>query len=367
MDARERPPPPPGEAACACAAADLRISVGGARCGRCGGAALGRGVPPAFDSPCAEPLLLEAAADAAREGDGRVVAVFADAAYDGVLLNWLAAAQRAGVKGVVVLALDAATERAVAARGWRTVRVDAGTEEGFDGTAWELDPRGDVRPTCDANARLWLARALVLRALLRAENVRLVVHSDADAVWLRDAVPMLDDYDVDLAVSVGAKQPVSVESAFGFVVCCGLMALRDSKPTRNLMDALCCRICVERDDQVALNKLLLDASLEFEEHPAPGPELEAVLHTSGLRGTCRRAPLATVAVIPHAVVPRIMTRLPPGEPLRAVVVHPQAPQEQAAKLAMFEQLGIRFSWEESQQTQQQKPQRNPPRQGRAKR
>lgn len=90
-----------------------------------------------------------------------------------------------------------------------------------------------------------------------------VVHTDADAFWLKDVLPAIANKDFDLQISIGYGIPESVLNEWGFVLCCGFYILHSNKNTINFFDQWMPRGVEKRSDQRALNELLLTHGMKW--------------------------------------------------------------------------------------------------------
>ncbi len=84
-----------------------------------------------------------------------------------------------------------------------------------------------------------------------------IVHTDADAFWLKDVLPAVINKDFDLQSSIGHGIPESVLQAWGFSLCCGFYILHSNKDTIKLFEQWIPKAMEKRSDQRALNELLL--------------------------------------------------------------------------------------------------------------
>jgi len=151
--------------------------------------------------------------------------------------------------------------------------------------------------------------------LLRGFNI---VHTDADAYWIRDPWPLLSAGDDVVAERIWGK-PRSVVRAWGAAICTGFYYLRSSPRTITLARATRDDIDSKRarqptwqsSDQYSLNvalhrrfRLRWDANLTIPLPPASSMDTKFVDRTTA-RGTAN-TPLGSlrVALLAHATVPR---------------------------------------------------------------
>jgi hypothetical protein len=247
-----------------------------------------------------------------------VVIAFADSRYADVLMNWLVALALQQVDNYLVIALDRDLHELLMARGIPCVLC-------------KLD--GDL-------GDLWVERVRVFAALCAAGID--FIHSDVDAVWLRDPRnTYFGSGDADLIASQGTVWPRDVHQRFGFVLCCGLFALRSSAASRQLLAELLPHVATTRDDQISLNRLLANRQMEWRANPKDTYYLTA----GPMRFLCSRSLIVgkaadglRVSVLPH----HLFRRLP--LPLSDVpfVSHPLTPKEPRAKLEEFARSGCLF-------------------------
>jgi hypothetical protein len=165
----------------------------------------------------------------------------------------------------------------------------------LQGTAAERQEAGKEGLDGASRQAFWLRRF----SLLRAENLaRDFVHSDLDAFWLEDLRPVLEAHPADLVFSNEFGLPREAVEAWGFSLCCGLFSARSTPAAQAFFKVWNERTKAWRDDQKALNHLLLDWQVAWEDSADPAFEKEArltvaehELHIAVLRqDRVRRAP-----------------------------------------------------------------------------
>ena len=247
-----------------------------------------------------------------------VVIAFADSRYTDVLMNWLVALALQQVDNYLVIALDGDLHELL-------------TAHGIPNVLCELN--GDL-------GDLWVERVRVFAALCAAGID--FIHSDVDAIWLRDP---RDAYfgtaDADLVASQGTVWPHDVHQRFGFVLCCGLFLLRSSAASRQLLAELVPHVTMTRDDQISLNRLLANRQIVWRTKPA-----DTYYITDGQRRfLCSKSLIfghgtdgLRVSVLPH----HLFQRVPLQQSGIPFVSHPLTPKEPGAKLAEFARSGCLF-------------------------
>jgi len=247
---------------------------------------------------------------------GPVPVIFASEPALYLLDNWLEHARRAGLNNTILIALDDAVAAHSCGAGCVTVPAR------FDGDF----------------AALWLLRLNVFELL--ASNGIDFVHSDLDAVWLGDVRPeCYADPALDLVFSQGLFFPLQAHAAWKFVLCCGLFSVRAGLASANFLAAVRERWITEKDDQVAVNLVLLDNNIAWQDRTADRYEI-----TIGARSmTCYQHMLrgvsatqgVTVGLLPFHRVPRL-----PGPVANAVVRHPYSTRDSASRILALRQSGV---------------------------
>lgn len=254
----------------------------------------------------------------ARAAGGWVVIAFADSRYTDVLMNWLVALALRQVDNYLIIALDRDLHAFLSAHGVPCVLCEL---------------RGDL-------GDLWVERVRVFSVLCAAGID--FIHSDVDAIWLRDPRgAYFDATDADLIASQGTVWPHDVHQRFGFVLCCGLFSLRSGPAGRQLLAELLPHVATTRDDQISLNRLLAARQIVWHAQPA-----DAYYLTAGpTRFLCSKSPILgraadglRIAVLPHHLFQRLPLQLR-GVPF---VSHPLTPKEPRAKLQEFARTGCLF-------------------------
>jgi hypothetical protein len=242
--------------------------------------------------------------------------VFATTDFAGLLRNWLAYAHRAGEIAPLVVALGDDLFDAVSGAGIAAIRS---------------------RPVADA-AALWRLRALFFEALARRGID--FIHSDVDAIWLRDPRPLcFADAELDLILSQGTNYPAEIWRRWGFVLCCGLFAAKASATAADFFAACVQQIARVGDDQVVINHLLDAQGIDWD---IAGQEMEVLrLRDQSfksfrrvVKGRCAAAGL-NVGMLPHRLVPRLREPSP-----GAWVRHPLGPGKPVLKAALLKELGL---------------------------
>lgn len=170
-----------------------------------------------------------------------LILVFANYQYLLVLENWLAAVNRISVDNFLIVSLDEQLHHYLEEKMINSI----------------------FRP-CELNLRkLWIHRVDVILELM--EDGYDVIHSDADAVWLKDPQPFLTVLSHDMFFSQGTVWPQDVYEKWNFVLCCGFFYMRSNQKTLKFIKELAARVRVDKDDQVSCNRMLHEKGITWEE------------------------------------------------------------------------------------------------------
>lgn len=169
-----------------------------------------------------------------------IIIVFSNYNYLPVLKNWLEAVNRINVNNFLIISLDKKLHHYLQEKNIPSL----------------------LRP-CELDlGKLWIHRIDVILELL--EEGYDIIHSDADAVWLKDPQPYLNKLDQDMVFSQGTYWPLDVYEKWQFVLCCGFFYIKSNKNTLAFMKKLAKRVQSDKDDQVSCNRLLLEEGLHWE-------------------------------------------------------------------------------------------------------
>ena len=179
-----------------------------------------------------------------------------------------------------------------------------------------------------------------------------VIFSDADAVWLRDPRPYLQDSDI--AFQRIDHHPAPISRLWGFAACTGFVGFAPGAGTVAFLDR-----CIEQhrsfhSDQVALNFALLQSEPSWHcDHADWTPPGNIAHHDranrriafakvmkSPITGEIRHGGLRVLA-LPHD---RFWRHHWIASPLADMVVcHPNSPKDDAEKMKIFDAMGVRFA------------------------
>lgn len=261
----------------------------------------------------------------ARKDNGMVILVFSDHRYTEVLLNWLVAQNRLGIRNYLIVSLDEDIHTFLEERGFPTFLSL------LEGTLGDL----------------WAMRMNIFRTL--CANKIDFIHSDADAIWLKNPIPeYFNGSDHHIIASQGTIWPPDVLSAQGFVFCCGLFYIKSCPQTLSLLDDINLGVKKSGDDQVSFNRSTINCDIAWETESKHSYTLvyenqEFLCFKDLISGQSGDQQLS-FALLPHHLFQRLHM---PGQD--AFLKHLLSEKDSESKLNMFQRTGCRFlanDWEE---------------------
>jgi hypothetical protein len=229
-------------------------------------------------STAALDALLESAA-----ADGTVIVTFSNFKYLPILENWRVAMGRLGIDKLLVVALDQPT---------------------YDHLRGQGVPC-HLSPCADDLSALWPRRVALFRHILRRGYN--LIHSDVDAVWLKD--PRAEHFlgsDADIVFSQATQWPTDCYAHWRFTLCCGLFFLRATDAVQDFMGQWVEHVADTRDDQVSFNQLLLAQSITWDiAEPYSVPTPFGVDITCSRRTIRGQAGALKVDVLPQHLFQRV--------------------------------------------------------------
>ena len=218
-----------------------------------------------------------------------LIVTFCDSTYIPVAQNWLKFLSRLNLEPLA-----------------KVVSLDDATKDAFPAQALLHRPLPEADTGLDA---LWLHRLSVLRDLLSQHDC--LIHSDADAIWLKSPMSDIERCDADMVFSQETYWPRDVHSRRGLVLCCGFFFLRHAPTALTFLDAVLDRMPADKDDQVAVNRVISDWIGELDidspyEIPFPDTCFSASHSPITARGSDRAGRSFSVSVLPHHAYPRLM-------------------------------------------------------------
>ena len=155
------------------------------------------------------------------------------------------------------------------------------------------------------------------------------LHSDADAIWLKDVRESVFRHQTDFVTSRARGTPPSAMEKWGFVMCLGFYYCRSNDKTRAFYDTYIEYSAQLGHDQNGLNQLFLDSAIDWH-----------TLKDQSIHGNIPALDL-TVTVIPETIVARPVDLL---QPLITSVIHPvlSAPNI-IGKMCLLQDFGVEMA------------------------
>jgi hypothetical protein len=265
-------------------------------------------------------------------------------------LNWAHAMRRLGLNNFFIVSGDNFTHEFLQERGFTSVLANI-DETGFD-VSFVSHDGFSTKGLAMIALKFPVARFLV-------KSGYSVILSDADAVWLRDPMPFMQD--ADIAFQRIDYHPAPIARLWGFAACTGFVFFRHGMKTMAFLDR-----CIEEHrsfhcDQVAMNVVLLQAEPDWHcDHDDWIPPGSAVHHDraslraafvsimkSPITGVLRHNGLQVLA-LPHDKFWRhhwVINSL-----ADMVICHPNSPKDDAEKMKILDAMGLRFPPDEVDRT-----------------
>lgn len=241
------------------------------------------------------------------------IVTFATEEYIPLAHNWIAAIESAAVRApVCIVALDAATRDAFPA---------------------ELVL---YRPHETKNlGEFWTFRVRILRELL--EEAPGLIHSDLDAIWIRNPLPIIVQCKAKMVFSQGTIWPPDMHAKHHIVVCCGFFYIENTAVVRGFMKRLEAQVSLDFDDQVSMNRLLDAVGVEWkvEEPYTISFRKKSFIASRKIIRSSKDSDFS-VAILPHHLFPRVMKY--PSQ--KAMVAHPVSPKTYEDKVSCLSHLGL---------------------------
>lgn len=212
------------------------------------------------------------------------IVCFVNTSYLRIARNWLRSIEKIGISEfATIVTLDLASRQAFTAIKVRTMH------------------RPLPSPRLDD---LWLHRTLVIAEIL--EDGYDVIHSDADAVWIRNPLPVIFDGNEDLVFSQGTIWPAESLEKRGFVLCCGLYAARSNDRVKRFFGELIGRLRCNPDDQRALNLLVDERFPDWEIDRPNKHSFDGKTFISSREKMRSRNHELSLSMLPHHLFPRMV-------------------------------------------------------------
>lgn len=252
-----------------------------------------------------------------------IIITFANYAYAHVVHNWAIAMQRLSINNYVIIAYDKEMYDYAIEANMNVVFIE------------NTKASGDK-----SFHNLWMFRMKIFDEII--ENDINFIHSDADAIWLRDPLREYFTKTSDFVFSQGTIYPYAIKQQWGFVLCCGLFAVYSNPMTKILMKEFNKNIEIHQDDQVAINDLFNQKNIRWEMNSSYPVNLSSgdtfIASDEVFTGYgSYNGEVFSVNVLPHALFQRIYIADQP-----AYVRHILSNKNYQSKLDMFRDTGCLF-------------------------
>ena len=254
------------------------------------------------------------------------IVTFCNAAYIPVTSNWLSGLAKLGLDDLVTI-----------------VTLDDATRDAFPQDRVLHRPHsGDPMNL----AVLWSHRLCVLRDLL--SDSQSVIHSDADAIWLRNPLPDIEACNSPIVFTQGTFWPRDVHARRGVVLCCGLFYLRSEPGVLRFLDSVLTQMEADLDDQIAINRVV-DTCFKpwqiVEPYKIPFRDTHFVASRKPMRtaSSDKSSFHLSISILPHHAYPRLVDRISD----EVVIAHPLSGKTLKEKEFCLAELGL---WEGSAPT-----------------
>lgn len=168
-----------------------------------------------------------------------MIVAFADYKYRRIALNWAEHLKLLNISDYVVYSLDNDCYDFLLNHQINTQRLESNVS---------VNNRFDFR-----------ARFEIIFDLLKSGND--IIHSDLDAIWLRDPSEfIIGDYDI--VASTGTFPP-AIYKKIGFTLCMGWMYYKSNTAVKDVFSSINQKPINLRDDQVLFNEALFDTHLQY--------------------------------------------------------------------------------------------------------
>lgn len=241
-----------------------------------------------------------------------IVISFGNYAYRKVAIAWLNKLRRAGVENYMFISMDEDLFKLLNQEGFNTVLNK------FEGSLSDL----------------WIFRLKVISRLL---TIGLnVIHSDSDAFWLQNPIPELRAIPSDIISSQGTIFPPDCLEQWGFVLCCGFQYFRARAHTLAFFEQLLPLVEKVKDDQKAINQLLLIQRVNWgnivASYKLSVNDKQFDCYTANING--RTANGLNVTVLPHCKYQRVFE----SNASNPLILHLLSDKTQDAKLASLKRI-----------------------------
>lgn len=261
-----------------------------------------------LDGPAGEFFLRRAA-------DNSVVVVFTDQGYLPVLLNWVAYGITSGSLG----------------DNFAIVCIDAGAKQSIEALGGECYQLPEAPAEVKNLGEIWYMRMLLVSDLLQMGLD--VLLTDADAMWIGDPMPMVQDSTADIVASRGSF-PTAEAQTWGATLCMGFIFFRATEASKTTLEVVISSKSAQGtggfDDQLTLNVILAHFGLHWDHKLSYEDSLDVDHGKTELNSV-------SVALLPHSKFMRICPEVLPPQVL---VAHCLSAKTSSSKEDELSQQGL---------------------------
>lgn len=244
-----------------------------------------------------------------------LIIVFANWSYLSILQNWIEGLKRLSIENYLIFSFDEKLHTYLSENNYQTIL---------------LQNIGNLN-------ELWQLRIQVFKFLI--DNNIDFIHSDADAVWLKNPIPEYCEQfrEMHLLISQGTIWPEYVQKVWGFVLCCGFFLMRSSAATKRLLDKLDDHVKSTGDDQISMNTIIAAEDMHWDfnsKYKIVFGKHQLLCSNHVIRGTGAHI---RIGVLPFRDFPRLP--IPNTDPY---VSHVLTPKESKPKIEMLRKVGAWF-------------------------
>ena len=175
---------------------------------------------------------------------------FCNYPYREIALNWVKYLEELSIDNYEVLCLDDESDKYLKSQGCHSRVLDEFKDDWISG--------------CKHTMR----RTLIFKKYL--EEGYDIIHSDTDALWLKDPIPdLIEGNDQDIIVSTVRHSyafPPQVREEFGFTCCMGWVFFRSNQNTVGYLDRFLSTREIKGSDQKNFNQFLLHNNPDVKPH-----------------------------------------------------------------------------------------------------
>jgi len=172
------------------------------------------------------------------------------------------------------------------------------------------------------------------------------IHSDLDAIWLKNPITYLKNIENNLIFSQGTIHPLKVFKKFGIVACCGFFQVNESAASKLFLKKLISDVELYGDDQESVNNILFKNKINLN-FKNPYHEKITFNNKESYSLKCSNLPICgelknfygqklSIAYLPHKFFTRVNNLINKD----TIVAHPLTAKNNEDKLKTFKELHI---------------------------